>query len=75
MLKLVSQDSEVILNAVLFVGMVLKPKLWNGGMTQEISLGVPLTKLLKAKATVPKDLSSDVPSGRNLHAHAGHLKG
>jgi hypothetical protein len=73
-LKLVSQDPKVINKAVLLVGMVLETKLRKRGMTQLVGFLEALVKLLKVKRPVPKELSSDVPSSRNLHTKTGHLK-
>jgi hypothetical protein len=43
-------------------------------MTQKVACGVPLGKLLKGKAPVSEDLSSNVSGGGDFYAHAGHFK-
>jgi hypothetical protein len=73
-LKLLGKDTEVVVKAVLLVGMVLEPQLRDRGMTQKVACGVPLAELLEAEAPVSEDLSSDVSGGGDFYAHAGHLK-
>jgi hypothetical protein len=61
--------------AGLTVLLVLTPQVWDRRVSKNSHIAVPLTKLLKGKATMPEDLCAYITGSINLDAGRGHLKG